>query len=297
MSRIWKLGDNINTDIIIPGRYNVTTDRTQLAKYCLCEVFPTFAQEVQPGDIIVAGHNTAHLFLHVFCSVLGFIGVNPSRKGENAFRPSDIGIVDHHAIEIDSAQPSRFRSPESPKQRLSTSNLACSRRERLIDGRYLLGMNRDERIARGAGSPPEVRECGGTKAVYPSDGNCGTWIGANDHGMALTLLNWNDVVPGAVGTPVGRSRGSVIPAIIGFALPALYLRNRRGRRLGQFEEGLPRAMELMANSMKAGQSIELLATTKNPTREQIVAHMDGNICRCGTYPRIVRAIQRAAREG
>ena len=45
------------------------------------------------------------------------------------------------------------------------------------------------------------------------------------------------------------------------------------------------------------QAAELLATTKKPTREQIVAHMDGNICRCGTYPRIVRAIQRAAREG
>ncbi len=44
------------------------------------------------------------------------------------------------------------------------------------------------------------------------------------------------------------------------------------------------------------QAAELLATTSKPTREQIVAHMDGNICRCGTYPRIVRAIERAARE-
>jgi isoquinoline 1-oxidoreductase alpha subunit len=43
------------------------------------------------------------------------------------------------------------------------------------------------------------------------------------------------------------------------------------------------------------QAAELLATNKKPTREQIVQHMDGNICRCGTYPRIVRAIQRAAR--
>jgi isoquinoline 1-oxidoreductase alpha subunit len=45
------------------------------------------------------------------------------------------------------------------------------------------------------------------------------------------------------------------------------------------------------------QAAELLAKTRRPTREQIVAHMDGNICRCGTYPRIVRAIERAAREG
>jgi len=42
---------------------------------------------------------------------------------------------------------------------------------------------------------------------------------------------------------------------------------------------------------------ELLATNKNPTRDQIVEHMDGNICRCGTYTRIVAAIQRAAKEG
>jgi len=45
------------------------------------------------------------------------------------------------------------------------------------------------------------------------------------------------------------------------------------------------------------QAAELLANTKQPTRDQIVTHMDGNICRCGTYPRIVRAIERAAREG
>jgi isoquinoline 1-oxidoreductase alpha subunit len=45
------------------------------------------------------------------------------------------------------------------------------------------------------------------------------------------------------------------------------------------------------------QAAELLATTRQPTREQIVAHMDGNICRCGTYPRVMRAIERAAREG
>ena len=45
------------------------------------------------------------------------------------------------------------------------------------------------------------------------------------------------------------------------------------------------------------QAAELLSRIKTPTREQIVAHMDGNICRCGTYPRIVRAIERASQEG
>jgi isoquinoline 1-oxidoreductase alpha subunit len=41
---------------------------------------------------------------------------------------------------------------------------------------------------------------------------------------------------------------------------------------------------------------ELLAANPKPTREQIVAHMDGNICRCGTYNRIIAAIQRASKE-
>ena len=57
MNRIWMLSDNVNTDVIIPGRYNVTTDRTQLARYCLCEVLPEFSQQVQPGDVVMAGHN------------------------------------------------------------------------------------------------------------------------------------------------------------------------------------------------------------------------------------------------
>lgn len=57
MGRIWKFGDNINTDMIIPGRYNVTTDRAQLAKYCFYEARPDFSQQVQAGDVIVGGHN------------------------------------------------------------------------------------------------------------------------------------------------------------------------------------------------------------------------------------------------
>jgi isoquinoline 1-oxidoreductase alpha subunit len=42
---------------------------------------------------------------------------------------------------------------------------------------------------------------------------------------------------------------------------------------------------------------ELLAKTPKPSREQIVEHMDGNICRCGTYHNIIAAIQLASKEG
>src|SRR6202022_5157219 len=63
----------------------------------------------------------------------------------------------------------------------------------------------------------------------------------------------------------GISVPLLVLAIFGFALPALYLRNLRGHRLEQFEERLPRALELMANSMKAGQSTtqSLRAVTEN----------------------------------
>ena len=45
------------------------------------------------------------------------------------------------------------------------------------------------------------------------------------------------------------------------------------------------------------QAATLLAANKHPTRDDIVEHMDGNVCRCGTYLRIISAIERAAREG
>jgi tight adherence protein B len=57
----------------------------------------------------------------------------------------------------------------------------------------------------------------------------------------------------------------LVLGVIGYLLPSLYLRNRRGHRLRQFDAGLPRAMELIANSMKAGQSVaqSLTAVTDN----------------------------------
>jgi isoquinoline 1-oxidoreductase alpha subunit len=45
------------------------------------------------------------------------------------------------------------------------------------------------------------------------------------------------------------------------------------------------------------QAATLLAGNKHPSRDDIVEHMDGNICRCGTYLKIISAIERAAREG
>ena len=57
MPRVWKLGHNVNTDLIIPGRYNVTSDRAALARHCLCEARPDFTAGVAPGDVVVGGDN------------------------------------------------------------------------------------------------------------------------------------------------------------------------------------------------------------------------------------------------
>lgn len=55
--RVWKFGDDINTDIITPGRYTVTTDRQQLGEIAFIEYRPEFSKNVKKGDFIVAGNN------------------------------------------------------------------------------------------------------------------------------------------------------------------------------------------------------------------------------------------------
>ena len=57
MGKIFKFGDGISTDAIIPGRYNITTDAAALGRACFVEARPEFAATVRRGDVIVAGRN------------------------------------------------------------------------------------------------------------------------------------------------------------------------------------------------------------------------------------------------
>src|SRR3989338_3048389 len=57
MGKAWKLGNDVNTDVITPGRFNLTADPKELAKICFIELRPEFYKEVKQGDIIVAGRN------------------------------------------------------------------------------------------------------------------------------------------------------------------------------------------------------------------------------------------------
>ncbi|HHZ20124.1 MAG TPA: 3-isopropylmalate dehydratase small subunit [Firmicutes bacterium] len=55
--RVWRFGDDVDTDLIIPARYLNTSDPKELAAHCMEDADPSFAGKVQPGDIIVAGKN------------------------------------------------------------------------------------------------------------------------------------------------------------------------------------------------------------------------------------------------
>jgi len=55
--RVWRYGDNVDTDVIIPARYLNSADPKELATHCMEDIDPTFAGKVKVGDIIVAGRN------------------------------------------------------------------------------------------------------------------------------------------------------------------------------------------------------------------------------------------------
>ena len=54
---VFKYGDNVDTDVIIPARYLNSFDAQELATHAMVDIDPTFTQRVQPGDIIVARKN------------------------------------------------------------------------------------------------------------------------------------------------------------------------------------------------------------------------------------------------
>jgi len=56
--RVWKYGDDVNTDVIFPGKYTYSiSDRQEMALHALEDLDPDFVKNVQLGDIIVAGKN------------------------------------------------------------------------------------------------------------------------------------------------------------------------------------------------------------------------------------------------
>jgi hypothetical protein len=85
---------------------------------------------------------------------------------------------------------------------------------------YALGMNRDEKRVRVAGLPPARRTLEGRTVLYPSEPEGGTWIGVNDAGIALALINWYSVNVRAPAPAVSRGE-VVLSALLGTSAAAV----------------------------------------------------------------------------
>jgi hypothetical protein len=79
-------------------------------------------------------------------------------------------------------------------------------------GGYILGMNRDEKLTRVIALTPVRHRMGGRDVVFPSEPGGGTWIGLNDAGASLALINWYAIPACATGKPL--SRGEVVKALL-----------------------------------------------------------------------------------
>jgi aerobic-type carbon monoxide dehydrogenase small subunit (CoxS/CutS family) len=91
-------------------------------------------------------------------------------------------------------------------------------------------------------------------------------------------------------TPVGRVAGKQITTIEGL---------EKNGQLDPLQEAFLKADAMQCGYCTPGMimsGLALLNKNSSPTRDQIVQHMDRNVCRCGTYLRIVAAIQMAAQE-
>jgi hypothetical protein len=75
---------------------------------------------------------------------------------------------------------------------------------------YRLGMNRDEKLTRAKGLPPQPITEAGHTFIAPTEPGGGTWIGLNDRGVCLALINWYSINRHATSKTV--SRGEIIPS-------------------------------------------------------------------------------------
>lgn len=124
--RIWRFGDNVDTDQIIPAEYLVSPDPAFLGKHAFEKARPEFAQKVQRGDVIVAGRNfgagssrehaaRALLGAGISCVVAKSFARIFFRNAINLGLPlveADLAIPEGAVLEIDLAA-GKLRDPET----------------------------------------------------------------------------------------------------------------------------------------------------------------------------------------
>jgi isoquinoline 1-oxidoreductase subunit alpha len=143
------------------------------------------------------------------------------------------------------------------------------------------------------GKPVNVAADGGTPLLWvirDHVGLTGTKYGCGAGLCGACTVHINGRAQRSCQTPVSKVKGAKVVTIEGLSPNSSHPLQK-----AWIAEQVPQCGYCQSGQiMKAA---ELLAANPKPTRDQIISHMDGNICRCGTYPRIVAAIQRASREG
>jgi len=117
----------------------------------------------------------------------------------------------------------------------------------------------------------------------------GTKFGCGEGLCGACTIHLDGVAVRSCKTPIAKAQGKKITTIEG-----LSANGDHPLQKAFIAEQVPQCGYCQSGQIM--QAAALLTKNKHPKREQIVAHMNGNICRCGTYQRIVRAIQRAAKE-
>jgi len=117
----------------------------------------------------------------------------------------------------------------------------------------------------------------------------GTKFGCGIAQCGACTVHINGIPTQSCVTPVSKVAGKSVTTIEGLSPDSSHRLQK-----AFVAEQVPQCGYCMSGQIM--QAAALLAKNKNPTRPQIVAHMNGILCRCGTYSRIVRAIQRAAKE-
>ena len=106
----------------------------------------------------------------------------------------------------------------------------------------------------------------------------------------MATLNINGKAVRACQTQMSEAAGKTVVTIEGLSKNSSHPLQKAWVKLEVPQCGYCQSGQIM-------KAAELLAQTKQPSRDQIVQHMDGNICRCGTYHRIIAAVELAAKEG
>ena len=120
-------------------------------------------------------------------------------------------------------------------------------------------------------------------------GLTGTKFGCGMAQCGACTVHVNGVPTRSCVTPVAAASGKKITTIEGLSPAADHPLQQ-----AWIAEQVPQCGYCQSGQIMT--AVALLAKNKKPSREQIVEHMKGNICRCGTYNQIVAAIQRAAKE-